>query len=263
MISHISIKDFAIIKELELDLHPGLNIITGETGAGKSIVIEAVSMALGSRADTDYIRTGADKASITLTADMDAVSVGNLLEEAGVPADDPLIIRREISSGSKSLCRVNGTIVPLSFLNRLCRHVADIHGQYDNQTLLNTDHHVEVLDLYAGEETQNVRRMVCGFYRDLTKAKTDLQTLEKKLANSERQKDLTRYELQEIEAAGLTAGEDEALEDEIRLMQNSEEIYNTLSQVYDAVYDSDDSASGRLTYISTCSSSASGLPQRM
>ena len=88
MISHISIKDFAIIKELELDLHPGLNIITGETGAGKSIVIEAVSMALGSRADTDYIRTGADKASITLTADMDVVSVGNLLEEAGVPFEE-------------------------------------------------------------------------------------------------------------------------------------------------------------------------------
>lgn len=256
MISHISIKDFAIIKELELDLHPGLNIITGETGAGKSIVIEAVSMALGSRADTDYIRTGADKASITLTADMDAVSVGNLLEEAGVPADDPLIIRREISAGSKSLCRVNGTIVPLSFLNRLCRHVADIHGQYDNQTLLNTDHHVEVLDLYAGEETQNVRRMVCGFYRDLTKAKADLQALEKKLADSERQKDLMRYELQEIEAAGLAAGEDEALEDEIRLMQNSEEIYNTLSHVYDAVYDSEDSASGRL---SSCLSSLENI----
>lgn len=247
MISHISIKDFAIIKELELDLHPGLNIITGETGAGKSIIIEAVSMALGSRADTDYIRTGADKASITLTADMDAVSISNLLEDAGVPADDPLIIRRDISSGSKNLCRVNGTIVPLSFLNRLCRHVADIHGQYDNQTLLNTDHHIEVLDLYAGEETQNVRRMVCGFYRDLTEAKADLQALEKKLADSERQKDLMRYELQEIEAAGLTPREDEALEDEIRLMQNSEEIYNTLSHVYDAVYDSEDSVSGRLS----------------
>ncbi|MBR0516547.1 MAG: AAA family ATPase, partial [Firmicutes bacterium] len=156
MISHISIKDFAIIRDLELDLHPGLNIITGETGAGKSIIIEAISMALGSRADTDYIRTGAEKASITLTADMEDLDVQEILDDAGVPADDPLVLRREISAGKKSLCRVNGTIVPLSFLNRLCRHVADIHGQYDNQTLLNTDHHVEVLDLYAGEETQNV-----------------------------------------------------------------------------------------------------------
>ena len=128
MISHISIKDFAIIKDLELDLHPGLNIITGETGAGKSIVIEAVSMALGSRADTDFIRTGAEKACITLTADAGGFGVQEILDEAGVPADDPLVLRREISAGKKSLCRVNGTIVPLSFLGKLCRRVADKLG---------------------------------------------------------------------------------------------------------------------------------------
>ena len=256
MISHIAIKDFAIIKELELDLHSGLNIITGETGAGKSIIIEAISMALGSRADTDYIRTGADKASITLTADMEGFDVSDLLDEAGVPADDPLIIRREISSAGKSLCRVNGTIVPLSFLNKLCRHVADIHGQYDNQTLLHTDHHIDVLDLYAGEETRSVAEMVCGFFRSMTRTKADLESLQKKLADSERQKDLMRYELQEIDAAALSPGEDETLEDEIRLMQNSENIYQTLSQVYDAVYDSEDSAVGRL---GSCLSALEGI----
>ena len=246
MITHLSIKDFAIIKELELDLHNGLNIITGETGAGKSIIIEAVSMALGSRADTDYIRTGADKASITLIADMEGVSVGQMLQEAGIPAEDPLILRREISASGKSLCRVNGTVVPLSFLHKLCRHVADIHGQYDNQTLLNTDHHIDVLDLFGGEETQNVRSMVSGFYRSLSQANAALSDLKKRMADSERQKDLMRYELQEIEAAALRPGEDEELESSIRLMQHSEEIYSTLSQVYDAVYGSDDSASGRL-----------------
>ena len=246
MIEHLSIRDFAIIKDLELDLQPGLNILTGETGAGKSIIIEAVSMALGSRADTDYIRTGADKASITLTADLGGPEVSALLEEAGIPADDPLIIRREISAGSRSLCRVNGQIVPLSFLGKLCRSVADIHGQYDNQALLNTDAHIEVLDLYAGSETRAVRDMTEGFFRDLTKAQSDLAALQKKLADSERQKDLMRYELQEIEAAALQPGEDEALESSIRLMQHSEEIYRTLSGVYDAVYESEDSAIGRL-----------------
>ena len=246
MISHISIKDFAIIRDLELDLHPGLNIITGETGAGKSIIIEAISMALGSRADTDYIRTGADKASITLTADMEGLDVQEILDEAGVPADDTLVLRREISAGKKSLCRVNGTIVPLSFLGRLCRRVADIHGQYDTQTLLNPEGHVDVLDLYGDDELRNVSHMVSGFYTDLTHTKAALDSLRRKLADSERQKDLMRYELQEIEDSCLQEGEDETLEEEIRLMQNSEDIYQKLSQVYDAVYDSDDSASGRL-----------------
>ena len=246
MISHISIKDFAIIKDLELDLRPGLNVITGETGAGKSIVIEAVSMALGSRADTDYIRTGADKASISLTVDLDGLDVREILDEAGVPADDPLVIRREISAGRKSLCRVNGTIVPLSFLGKLCRHLADIHGQYDTQTLLNPEGHVDVLDLYGGEELRNVAQMVKGFYGSMTRTQSDLNALRKKLADSERQKDLMRYELQEIDAADLQEGEDETLEEEIRLMQNSEDIFRKLSEVYEAVYGSDDSASGRL-----------------
>ena len=246
MISHISIKDFAIIKDLELDLHPGLNIITGETGAGKSIVIEAVSMALGSRADTDFIRTGAEKASIALSADPGSFDVRDILDEGGVPADDPLVLRREISAGRKSLCRVNGTIVPLSFLGKLCRHVADIHGQYDTQTLLNPEGHIDVLDLYGDEELHSVSRMVSGFYASLTRTGTALDSLRKKLADSERQKDLMRFELQEIEDSCLQEGEDEALEEEIRLMQNSEDIYQKLSQVYDAVYDCDDSASGRL-----------------
>ena len=246
MISHISIKDFAIIRDLELDLHPGLNVITGETGAGKSIIIEAISMALGSRADTDYIRTGAEKASITLTADMEGLDVQEILDDAGVPADDPLVLRREISAGKKSLCRVNGTIVPLSFLGKLCRRVADIHGQYDTQTLLNPEGHVDVLDLYGDDELRNVSHMVSGFYTDLTHTKAALDSLRRKLADSERQKDLMRYELQEIEDSCLQEGEDGTLEEEIRLMQNSEDIYQKLSQVYDAVYDSDDSASGRL-----------------
>ena len=247
MISHISIKDFAIIKDLELDLYPGLNIITGETGAGKSIVIEAVSMALGSRADTDFIRTGAEKASITLTTDPGDLDVQAVLEEGGVPTDLPLVLRREISAGKKSLCRVNGTIVPLSFLGKLCRHVADIHGQYDTQTLLNPEGHIDVLDLYGDEELRSVSHMVSGFYENLTRTGAALDSLRKKLADSERQKDLMRYELQEIEDSCLQEGEDEALEEEIRLMQNSEDIYHKLSQVYDAVYDSDDSASGRLS----------------
>ncbi len=247
MISHIAIRDFAIIRELNLDLHPGLNIITGETGAGKSIIIEAISMALGARADTDYIRTGADKASITLTADCEKEAAG-LLREEGAPEDDPLVIRRDISAGSRSLCRVNGTIVPLSFLARLCRHVADIHGQYDNQVLLDPANHVDVLDLYGQEDIRKVRGMVSELFQSMTRAKASLDALQRKMADAERRKDLARYELNEIDDAKLSAGEDEALEDDIRLMQHSEEIFRKLSSVYETAYGSDGSALERLSY---------------
>ena len=246
MLSHLSIKDFAIIKDLELQLQPGLNIITGETGAGKSIVIEAVSMALGSRADTDYIRTGAQKACIALSVDVEDPIVNALLEENGIPQDEPLVIRREISAGKKSLCRVNGTIVPLSFLGTLCRRLADIHGQYDTQALLDADGHIDVLDLYGGSELQSVLSMVRGFYADMTRTEAALSELQSKMADAQRRKDFARFEMQEIDAACIQEGEDERLEEELRMMNNSERICQTLSQIYDAVYESDGSATDKI-----------------
>ena len=147
MISYIEIRDFAVVKDLKLELFPGLNVITGETGAGKSVIIEAVSMALGARADSDYVRHGADKAVITLVIDTEGADVTDILEEMGAPYEEPLMIRREIGSQGRSLCRVNGMPVPLSGLSRLCRKLADIHGQYDQQYLLDPSNHINILDL--------------------------------------------------------------------------------------------------------------------
>lgn len=179
MITHISIKDFAIIKELNMDLHPGLNIITGETGAGKSIVIEAISMALGSRADTDYVRTGSEKATVTIIVDADDVHIDDILEQAGIPYENPMVLQRQISSVGKSMCRINGNIVPLSVLHLLCKKIADIHGQYDHQSLLNVDQHVEILDLYGKEEIIPIRRMTADFYKGYTQAASALSNLQK------------------------------------------------------------------------------------
>ena len=124
MINHISIKNFAIIENTEVDFHEGLNIITGETGAGKSIVIEAISLALGSRADSSYVRTGTDKAVIQLVATLNG---------------EDIVITREISAAGKNLCKLNGEIVTLAQVNQVASKLADIHGQYDNQSLLNPD----------------------------------------------------------------------------------------------------------------------------
>ena len=168
MITYIEIKDFAIVKELRIDLFPGLNVITGETGAGKSVIIEAISMALGARADSDYIRGGAQKAVITLMIDPESLDVSDILEEIGAPDDIPLIIRREISSSGRSTCRINGMPVPLSQLAKLCSRLADIHGQYDNQYLLDPLKHLGILDLYGGSKLREIKSMTATTQETIT-----------------------------------------------------------------------------------------------
>ncbi|MBR6236664.1 MAG: DNA repair protein RecN [Firmicutes bacterium] len=270
MISHIEIKDFAIIKDLSLDLYPGLNIITGETGSGKSVIIEAVSMALGARADTDYVRTGSEKAVVTVVADAGGRDISGVLEEIGAPDDVPVVIRREIYAAGRSLCRVNGSVVPLSALSRLCGCIADIHGQYDNQTLLDPDRHLGILDMYGGDELIRVRDMVSDAYRRFAADSTELAELNKRTAERERQKDLYAYELSEIENANIAVNEDEELTRRIDLMKNSGKIYGALSEVHQMLFDGDQaavSALGRcmseLSYVSSYSDELNQIYERI
>ena len=162
MINHISIKNFAIIENTEIDFRDGLNIITGETGSGKSIVIEAISLALGSRADSSYVRSGAAKAVIQL---------------AGTLNDEEFVITREISSAGKNLCRINGEIVTLSQVNLLSAKLADIHGQYDNQSLLDPDYHIVLLDSYKHQDTDSLKDEVADKYSLYVKARKELARL--------------------------------------------------------------------------------------
>ncbi len=153
MIRHISIKNFATIEKAEIDFHSGLNTITGETGAGKSVAVEAMSLALGSRADTAYVRSGKDKAVIQMIAE---------------DKDDEYIITREISASGKNICRINDEIVTLGHLNALCKKLADIHGQYDHQSLLNPDHHIHLVDLYQKDQILPVKEKVQHLYQSYT-----------------------------------------------------------------------------------------------
>ena len=242
MISYIEIKDFAIVKDLKLELFPGLNVITGETGSGKSVIIEAVSMALGARADSDYVRHGADKAVITLVIDTEGTSVSGILDDIGAPEDEPLIIRREISSQGRSLCRVNGMPVPLSGLSRLCRKLADIHGQYDQQYLLDPANHIYILDLYGGEKLADVREITADSYRRYASASSDLMRIKKRITENARQRDLLSFELSEIDAASLQPDEDDLLQQQIDLMENSESIYEALSSAHEDLFSGESSA---------------------
>ena len=242
MISYIEIKDFAIVKDLKLDLFPGLNVITGETGAGKSVIIEAVSMALGARADSDYVRTGAEKAVITLVADPEDLDISAELDEMGAPADTPVIIKREISAAGRSMCRVNGMPVPLSLLSRLCKKLADIHGQYDQQSLLDPSNHINILDLYGGKQLKTVKKMVSDIYKSYAQVSSELMALNRRTAQNARQKELLAFEVSEIDSAGLQPGEDEELEERISLMQNSESILSALSDAHEKLFGGDYSA---------------------
>jgi len=226
MISHIDIRDFAVIKDLSIDLYPGLNIITGETGAGKSVIIEAISMALGSRADTDYIRHGCDKAVISMLIDAD---------------DKQYLLKREISQG-KSVCRINGEMASLSELSSLCKGLVDIHGQYDHQSLLNPDNHLGVLDLYGGDKLKDVKQIVSDAYEKLYKTSSELNSIKKKIADDQRHRDFLKFEIDEIEEANIKPGEDEELDEKIRLMENSENIFEALSAGYNELFSGESAA---------------------
>lgn len=231
MIRHISIKNFAIIENVEIDFNDGLNIITGETGAGKSVVIEAVSLALGSRADTAFVRSGTDKAVIQLVATLDSPDGAGDAEE--------YIITREVSAAGRSLCRINDEIVTLGTLSQFCRTLADIHGQYDHQSLLDPDNHIRLVDLYRKDATVPAKATVGSLFDEYTQLREKLARLKRDQAEGKRQRDFMDFELKEIDDAHLLAGEDEALEEEISLLQNSEKIFSSLAGAYQVASDSD------------------------
>ncbi|MCQ4637359.1 DNA repair protein RecN [Anaerovorax odorimutans] len=218
MISHISIRDFAIIENVEIDFHEGLNIITGETGAGKSIVIEAVSLALGSRADTAFVRSGKEKAIVQL---------------AGTHKGEEYVITREVSAAGKNLCKINGEIVTLGHLNLLCKKLADIHGQYDHQSLLNPDYHIKLVDMYKKDTIGPAKQKVAAIFSQYREVSGKLKQLIADAAENQRKRDFMVFELEEIRKAELTAGEDDALEEEINVLQNSEKIYENLAGAYE------------------------------
>ncbi len=253
MIDHISIKNFATIESTEIDFKDGLNIITGETGSGKSIVIEAVSLALGSRADSSYVRTGADKAIIQLSA---------------TSGDEELVLTREISAAGKNLCRINGEIVTLSQLNAMASKLADVHGQYDNQSLLNPDYHIVLLDSYKHDRTDKLKEDTAEKYTSYIKARKELAHLLSVEKENARKLDFYKFEEAEIEKAHLLPGEDESLQERISLLQNSEKIYENINKAYQVMCEETPSVMEGLNMsiksieeISSCSGKISALSE--
>lgn len=226
MIDHISIHNFAIIENTEIDLEDGLCVITGETGAGKSIVIEAVSLALGARADSSFIRNGENKAIVELSAEI---------------GGKDFVISREVNLSGKNVCRINGRLASLSEVQDLAHRIADIHGQYDNQLLLDPAHHLELVDEYRKPEIRPAKDDFDSAYENYKKIRAEYDALLKSAEESRRKKDFYAFEAEEIGKTDPKPGEDKELEDKIAILENSEAIYNALYSSKQALSDDDPS----------------------
>lgn len=217
MIQHLLIQNFAIIENTEIEFEDGLNIITGETGSGKSIVIEAVSLALGARADSSFVRSGKDKAVIQLAASLDG---------------QDYVITREISATGKNLCRLNGQLVTLGEISALASRIADIHGQYDNQNLRDPRQHLTLVDQYRDAEISPLRAEFDAAYAAYKESRGQLDTLLKSEKESRKQADFYRFELAEIQRVDPAPEEDEELTEQIAILQNSEKIFSAVESAY-------------------------------
>ncbi|MFN8648384.1 DNA repair protein RecN [Streptococcus sp.] len=233
MLLEISIKNFAIIQEVSLTFDRGMTVLTGETGAGKSIIIDAMNLMLGSRATTDVIRHGSPKAeieglfSLEKNAELEAI-----LTQQGIAVSDELIIRREILANGRSVSRVNGQLVNLSVLKEIGPYLVDIHGQHDQEELMRSSHHIGLLDSFGQADFQELKasyQQVFEAYRTLRKQVLDKQKNE---LEHKARIEMLEYQIAEIEAADLQAGEDEALLQERDRLLNHKQIADTLTNAY-------------------------------
>ena len=240
MLSSLQIENVAVIQKAEVHFEPGLNVLTGETGAGKSILIDSINAILGNRTSKDLVRTGAAKAVVRAAFEQVPPAVLDKLEQSGYERSEALLLSREITAEGKSSCRINGMPATAAVLRELCGGLININGQHDSVGLLNPAHHLGILDDYAQNRT--VFQEYYALYRELVRVKRELDALITDEAEKQRKIDLLQYQVQEIEDAGLTAGEEQALENRRKVLSNASAIRDRLAQRYALLSGSDDAA---------------------
>jgi len=239
MLAEISIRNLAIIEELRVTFARGFHVLTGETGAGKSIIIDALGLIAGGRGSSGLVRSGCEKAEIEALFDCKPEHpVWALLAELGIrhDASEYLLIRREITSSGKSAARVNGQLVNLSMLKDIGDLLVNIHGQHEHQSLLRVEKHLELLDAYGGEPVAAAKSAYAEAYARYRRAEEELKALSEGAQNALQMNDLYRFQADEIAAAALTEGEDDALEAERRKLANAEKLMDAVVRAYDALF---------------------------
>lgn len=237
MLAELSIKNFAIIEELTLNFDDGLTVFTGETGAGKSIIIDAINLLSGGRGSVEFVRYGEKKAELEGLFFVDEVHpVLSILEEYGIVSDEgEIILQREISHTGKSICRINNKLVTLTILRHIGGMIVDIHGQHEHQSLMQTENHIILLDDYGKDKV----KPYLSVYKKLYSKYMQLEEKQKQLANDEQQMahrlDLIQYQAKEIEEANLLPDEEEELNQEKVTLSNYERLYESIGSAYKAL----------------------------
>ena len=233
MLLEISIKNFAIIEEISLNFEQGMTVLTGETGAGKSIIIDAMNMMLGSRATTDVIRHGAPKAEIEgLFSLENSRALREIFEEQGWELTDELIIRREILQNGRSVSRINGQMVNLSVLKAVGQHLVDIHGQHDQEELMRPQLHITMLDEFGSADFLNLKSRYQETFDRYRSLRKQVLTLQKNQQEHKARIEMLEFQMAEIESAALKSGEDTALHQERYRLLNHKFIADTLTNAY-------------------------------
>lgn len=250
MLTELRIRNFALIDSLSVRLGPGLNVLTGETGAGKSIIVGALSLLLGERASSDVVRSGEDRASIEGVFEVDGRDeLARLLDERGIEADDGVIVlKREVAAEGRSRAWVNGSPATASLLGEIGRLLVDLHGQHEHQTLLRRDEQRAILDAYAGNAA--LLAEVRAAHASTVDLRREVADLERRRREALQRADYLRFQADEIETAALKPGEGDGLEEEARRLSHSEELTSLSNQLYDALAGGDRSIVGSLGHLS-------------
>ncbi len=240
MLEHLAIRNFAIISGLEIRLQPGLNILSGETGAGKSIVVSAVNLILGGRASADLIRTGTDEARVEALFTLSGgTPVEGILAEAGIPFDGEVLITRTISREGRNAVRINGALATLQMLSQIAPYLISVSGQHEHQRLLRPENHLLLLDDFAGlsGERASLAEGVAAYNR--TRAR--LKALDREIRTMEERRDLARFQMEEIQGARIEPGEDERLEEERGRLRHADALRSAVGGAYQGLYERDGS----------------------
>ena len=236
MLSLLHIENIAVIESADISFDQGFNVLTGETGAGKSIVIDAISAILGERAYRDMIRTGTNKASVrAVFTDVPELS---WFADNGVEYDSEVVIQRQIHLDGKNVCRVNGSLVSVNILRKLGIQLINIHGQHDSASLFDEENHLQFLDSFADNEA--LRLDYAEKYAAVAKLRRDIERMTMDEGEKLRRMETLKYQIAEIEKADLQPGEDEELEDRRKLLQNAEKIADGMNEAVENLYGGDD-----------------------
>ena len=258
MLSSLQIENVAVIQKANVHFEKGLNVLTGETGAGKSILIDSINAILGNRTSKDLVRTGAAKAVIRAAFEDVPPAVLDSLEKAGYERSEALLLSREITAEGKSTCRINGMPATAAVLRELCGGLININGQHDSVGLLNPARHEGILDAYAQNSAEY--QAYYAIYRELVGVKKTLDAMITDESEKQRRIDLLSYQVQEIDDAGLTAGEEQTLESRRKVLANASTIRDRITQCY-ALLSGGDEAPGAVDLLGEASNAVDAAAQ--